>query len=85
MRRREGVFDGGVLRVEFAGEIGLGDGVVVRREMVALIAEGTDPDLGGEVDAGEGVEGGGAGFAAERGVREARDVGVRADHGDGGR
>jgi len=80
----EDVLDGGVLGVEFAGEVGFGDGVVVRGEVVALVAEGADPDLGGEVDAGEGVEGGGAGFAAERGVLEAGDVRVGTDEGDGG-
>lgn len=76
---REDVLDGGVLGVEFAGEVGFGDGVVVRGEVVALVAEGADPDLGGEVDAGEGVEGGGAGLTTERGVREAGDVRVGTD------
>ena len=59
-----GVLDGGVLRVELAGEVGLGYGGVVRGETVTLVAEGADPDLGGEVDAREGVECGGAGLAA---------------------
>ena len=57
---------------------------VVRGEMVALEAEGADPDLGGEVDAGEGVEGGGAGFASEWGVREGGNVRVWPDWGDCG-
>jgi len=72
------------VRVEFAGEVGFRDGVVMRGKVVALVAEGADPDLGSEVDAREGVEGGGAGLAAERGVLEAGDVRVGADEGDGG-
>ncbi|KOM41068.1 hypothetical protein LR48_Vigan04g126600 [Vigna angularis] len=43
------------------------------------MAEGADPDLGSEVDAGKGVEGRGRGLAAERGVLEAGDVRVGAD------
>lgn len=80
----EGVLDGGVLGVELAGEIGLGDERVVRREVIALVAEWADPDLGGEVDAGERVEDGGAGLAAERRVGERGDVGVEPDRGDAG-
>lgn len=80
----EGVLDGGVVGVELAGEVGVGDHGVVRREVVALEAEGADPDLGGEVDATEGVEDGGAGLAAERGVREGGDLRVGADRGDHG-
>ena len=53
--------------------------MVVRGDVVARVAEGADPDLGGEVDAGEGVEGGGAGLTTERGVREAGDVRVGTD------
>jgi len=59
-RRRKRVLDGSVLGVEFAGEIGLRNGSVMRREVVALEAERTDPDLGGEIDASKGVESGGA-------------------------
>lgn len=47
--------------------------------MVALEAEGAYPDLGGEVDDGEGVEDGAAGAAAERGVGEDGDVGEGLD------
>lgn len=47
--------------VQLAREIGLGDGVVVKREVVKLETERADPDLGGEVDASERVESGGAG------------------------
>lgn len=55
-RKRESVLHGGVLSVEFAGEIGVGDHGIVRREMVALVTERADPDLGGEVDASVRVE-----------------------------
>lgn len=72
------------MRVEFTGEVGFGDLGVVRGEVVAVIAEGADPDLGGEVDAGERVENGGAGFAAERGVAESGNIGVGVEEGDGG-
>ena len=58
--------------------------MVVRRERVPLEAERADPDLGGEIDAGEGVEDGDAGAALEGSVGEGRDVGVAADRGDGG-
>jgi hypothetical protein len=51
----------------------------MRREMVTLETERTDPDLSGEVDATERVESGGACFATERSVRETRDVGRRTD------
>jgi len=45
----------------------------VRREVVPGEAERADPDLGGEVDAREGVEEGRARrLAAERGVGERR-------------
>ena len=77
--------DGGVLRVELGGDVGLGDGGVVVGEVVALEAEGADPDVGAEVDAAEGAEHGGAGLAPERRVGERRDVGVGADRGDRGR
>lgn len=78
----EGVLDGGVLRIELAGEVGLGDHGVVGREMVALEAEGADPDLGGEVHAREGVEDGGAGLAPERRVGERGDLTVVPDRRD---
>lgn len=69
------VFDGGVLREELGGEVVVGDGLVVVGEVVAVEAEGADPDFGGEVDDGEGVEYGSAIAAAERGVREERGGG----------
>lgn len=59
------VLDGGVLGEEFGGDVGFGDGGVVVGEVVALEAEGADPDVGGEVDAAEGVEDGRARLAAE--------------------
>lgn len=80
----ERVLNCGVLGVELAREVGVGDGGVVGREVVALVAEGADPDLGGEVDAGVGVEDGGAGLAAERRVGERGDVRVGAERGDAG-
>ncbi|CAF2065962.1 BnaCnng33770D [Brassica napus] len=43
-----------------------------------------DPDLGGEIVAREGVEGGGAGAAAEGSVGDGLDVAVVADRGDAG-
>lgn len=64
------VFDGGVVGEELGWEIVLGDGGVVRREMVALEAEGADPYLGSEVDYGEGIQDRAAGAAAKRGIRE---------------
>lgn len=83
----EEVLDGGALREELGGDVGLGDGGVVGREVVAGEAERADPDLGSEVDAGEGVEEGRAGgLAAERRVRERRrgERLGRADRGDRG-
>ena len=44
------------MREELGGEVVVGDGGVVGREVVALEAERTDPDLGGEVDASVRVE-----------------------------
>jgi len=81
------VLDGGVLREELGGEGVVGDGGVVRGEVVALEAEGADPDLGGEVDDAEGVEDGAARAAPERGVVEDRHRGEvlyrSVDGGDG--
>ena len=68
---RKRVLNGGVQRVKLAGEIGLGDHVVVRRERVPLEAERADPDLGGEIDASKGVEDRDAGSTFEGSVREA--------------
>lgn len=81
---REGVIDGGVLGVELGRDVGGGDGGVVVGEVVALVAEGADPEEGGEVDAGEGVEDNGAGLASERRVGERGNVGVWADRRDRG-
>lgn len=65
------VFDSGALGVELTGDVGLRDASVVRGKGVAGEAEGADPDLGSEVDAGERVKGGGArGLAPERRVRK---------------
>jgi len=67
------VLDGGALREELGRNVGLRDGRVVQGEVVAGEAERADPDLGGEVDAREGVEERGAGsLATERRVRERR-------------
>lgn len=60
---REGVLDGGVLRVEFTGEISFGNRGIMRRKMVALVTERADPDLGGEINARESVESGSTCFA----------------------
>lgn len=62
------VLDGGVLREKLGRKGVVGDGGVVRGEVVALEAEWADPDLGGEVDDAEGVEDGAARAAAQRSV-----------------
>lgn len=81
---RERVLHGSVLRVEFTGEVSLGDHGIMRRKMVALVTERTDPDLGCEVHAREAVKDCGAGFAAKRRVWERGDVWVWTDRGNGG-
>ncbi|KAK9948827.1 hypothetical protein M0R45_004387 [Rubus argutus] len=53
---RRVVLDCGVLGEELGEEILIGNGGVVGREVVAGEAEGADPDLGGVIDGGEGVE-----------------------------
>jgi len=55
-RTSERVLDGGVLGEELGGEIVGGDVLVVRREGVALQAEGADPQLASDVDLAVGVE-----------------------------
>lgn len=55
----------------------------MRREVTALVAEGADPDLGGEINTGEGVESSGAGLATQRRVRERGDIRMRTDRGNG--
>lgn len=75
------------MREELGGHVVLGDASVVRGEVVAREAKRADPDLGGVVDAGEGIEEGGARrLAAERWVGEGgRGEGLgRADRRDGG-
>ncbi|KAM1826571.1 hypothetical protein ACFX13_025912 [Malus domestica] len=52
------------------GEVLVGDGGVVGRELVEGEAERADPDLGSVIDGGEGVEDGAACAVAERGVGE---------------
>ena len=69
MKTGEGVLIGGVLSVEFIGEICIGDHGIVRREMVALVTKGADPNLGGEGDASVRVESRGTSFLAKRSVR----------------
>ena len=83
-KTRESVLVGGVLSVDFAEEIGIRDHTIVRKEMVALVIEGADPDLGGEDGASVRVENRGTGFAAKRSVGEHGDVKVRADWRNGG-
>lgn len=78
----ERISESGVLRIKLSGDIVLGDAGVVGREVVALEAEGADPDLCGEIDTAKGVQRGDAGLAAERGVRKRRNFWVRADRGD---
>ena len=82
VRRGERVLDSGVLRVEFGGNVGFGDGGVVGREVVALEAEGADPDLGSEVHAAEGVQRRQTCLATKRRVWQRGNVGVGTDGGD---
>lgn len=81
---RKCVFDSGVLRVEFSGNVSFGDAGEVVREVVALEAEWADPDEGGEVDAAEGIKYGGAGLASEWLVGIGGDERVSADRRDRG-
>ena len=75
----ESVLIGGVLSVEFAGEIGIEDHGIVRREMVMLVTKGAN--LGGEDDASIKVENRGTGFAVKQSIG---DIRVRADWRNGG-
>lgn len=50
------VFDGAAARVQLSGEIGVRDALVVGGEVVAAMAEGTDPDLAVVVHTSIGVE-----------------------------
>lgn len=79
------VLDGGAGGVELGGDGGEGDGVVGGWEVVALVADGAQPDLGVVVDDAKGVEDGSAGAASERGVGEELEGGDRVERGvDGG-
>lgn len=61
------------MREELGGHVVLGDAGVVRGEVVARETKGADPDLGGVVDTGEGIEERGARrLAAERWVGKGR-------------
>lgn len=53
----------------------------MRRELVTVEAEGADPDLGDEIDDGEGVKDGAAVAAAERSVGESGCGGGGAERG----
>ena len=74
-----GVLNGGVIREELGKEVVIGDGGVVRREVVALEAKRADSDLGGKVNDGKGVEDGATCAALEREVREEGDVRERSN------
>ncbi|KAB2606727.1 transport protein SEC23-like [Pyrus ussuriensis x Pyrus communis] len=50
------ILNGGVLGEKLNGEVLVGDGGVVGRKVVTGEAERADPDLGGVIDGGEGVE-----------------------------
>ena len=78
-KTKENVLISGVLSVEFAKEIGIGDHGMVRREMVTLVTEGAD--LGGEDDASVRFENRGTGFVAKQSIG---DVRVKADWRNGG-
>lgn len=62
--------------VKLSRDIGFGDSSVMRREMVALVTQNADPDLGGEIHAAKGVESRHASLAAKRRVRERGDIGM---------
>lgn len=44
-----------MVREELGGEIVVGNGGIVRREVVAIEAEEADPHFGGKIDDGERV------------------------------
>ena len=67
-KTKESVLNGGVLSVEFAREIGIGDHGIVRREMAALVTKKAYLDLGGEDDISVRVENRGTGFVAKQSV-----------------
>ncbi|KAB2627736.1 transport protein SEC23-like [Pyrus ussuriensis x Pyrus communis] len=70
---------------KLGGEVLVGDGGVVGREVVAGEAEKPDPDLGGVIDGGEGVEDGAPSAAAEGGVGEDGHGGEWLDYSVDGR
>lgn len=79
------ILDGGVLREELSREVVVADGGVVRWEVIALEAEGADPDLGREIDDRKWVKHGAASAATEGSVGKDRHVGEGLDWGiDGG-
>ena len=76
------VLDGGVRGEQFRGEVGLADGRVVLREVVAGVAEGADPELSGEVHPRVRVEARGATLAPDRIVGHDRHLGQNLARGD---
>ena len=76
------VLDGGVRGEQFRGEVGLADGRVVLREVVAGVAEGADPELSGEVHPRVRVEARRATLAPNRIVGHDRHLGQNLARGD---
>ena len=68
MKTKESVLNDGVLSVEFARDIGIGDHGIVRRKMAALVTKKAYLDLGDKDDVSVRVENRGTGFAAKRSV-----------------
>ena len=68
MKTKESVLNDGVLSVEFARDIGIGDHGIVRRKMAALVTKKAYLDLGGKDDVSVRVENRGTGFAAKRSI-----------------
>lgn len=53
------ILDGGVLREQFRGQIGLGNGLIMMGEVISIQTEAANPDLGGfggEIDDAEGIQ-----------------------------
>mmetsp|Transcript_470 Transcript_470/g.1094 ORF Transcript_470/g.1094 Transcript_470/m.1094 type:complete len:714 (+) Transcript_470:262-2403(+) len=71
---RKGVLHGAIVGEQLRGQVVLVDGGVVRGEVVARVAEGADPDLGGEVHARVRVQHGAAALAGHRLVGHHRQV-----------
>jgi hypothetical protein len=53
--------------------------MVMRREMIPMIAKRTDPVHSGEINTSEGVEKSFTSLAIERSIREIKDKGVTTD------